>query len=160
MDFSYTVLIKLPMIDVKTNIWYLPFERSGASVVESGADLIVAVAALEECCWCSWGCCKSPSLCLVDGRPPKVVRNSVNWSCCSFGSTISTSCCLSINFQHIFLYDKLSQHFFTIRLERYLFLYLPRKVLQIYSDIWFPDLDSEKWLNSLFNIRLNWNWKK
>ena len=33
--------------------------------------------------------------------------------------------------------------------------YLPRKVLQMYSDIWLPDLDSEKWLSSLFNIRLN-----
>ena len=41
------------MLETKTNILYLPFERSGASVVESGADLIVAVAALEECCWCS-----------------------------------------------------------------------------------------------------------
>ena len=49
--------------------------------------------------------------------------------------------------------------FDVIRLARY-FLYLPRKVLQIYSEIWFPDFDSEKWLNSLFNIRLNWNWKK
>jgi hypothetical protein len=35
---------------------------------------------------------------------------------------------------------------------------LPRKVEQMYSDIWFPDLlDSEKWLSSLFNIRLNCN---
>ena len=31
----------------------------------------------------------------------------------------------------------------------------PRKVLQIYSEIWLPDLDSEKWLSSLFSIRLN-----
>lgn len=37
---------------------------------------------------------------------------------------------------------------------------LPRKVLQIYSDIWLPDLDdSEKCDSSLFNIRLNCNQK-
>lgn len=35
---------------------------------------------------------------------------------------------------------------------------LPKNVEQMYSDIWFPDLlDSEKWLSSLFSIRLNWN---
>ena len=33
---------------------------------------------------------------------------------------------------------------------------LPKNVLQMYSDIWLPDFDSEKWLSSLFNIRLNW----
>ena len=38
--------------------------------------------------------------------------------------------------------------------------YLPRNVVQIYSDIWFPDLDSEKWLSSLLSIRLNWKYKK
>ena len=27
----------------------------------------------------------------------------------------------------------------------------------MYSEIWFPDLDSEKWLNSLFRSLLNWN---
>lgn len=33
---------------------------------------------------------------------------------------------------------------------------LPRKVLKMYSEIWFPDFDdSEKWLNSLFSILLN-----
>ena len=32
---------------------------------------------------------------------------------------------------------------------------LPKNVLQIYSETWFPDLDSEKWLSSLFSIRLN-----
>lgn len=37
-------------------------------------------------------------------------------------------------------------------------MYLPRKVEQMYSDIWLPDLlDSEKWDSSLFNMRLNWN---
>ncbi len=30
----------------------------------------------------------------------------------------------------------------------------------MYSDIWLPDLDSEKWLSSLFSIRLNWNYEK
>ena len=35
----------------------------------------------------------------------------------------------------------------------------PKKVLQIYSEIWFPDFDSEKWLSSLLSIRLNWNKK-
>ena len=33
--------------------------------------------------------------------------------------------------------------------------FLPKKVLQMYSEIWFPDFDSEKWLSSLFSIRLN-----
>ena len=34
---------------------------------------------------------------------------------------------------------------------------LPKKVLQMYSDIWLlPDFDSEKWLSSLFSMRLNW----
>ena len=33
---------------------------------------------------------------------------------------------------------------------------LPRKVLQMYSEIWLPDLDSEKWLSSLLSMRLNW----
>ena len=33
---------------------------------------------------------------------------------------------------------------------------LPKKVLQMYSEIWFPDFDSEKWLSSLLSIRLNW----
>ena len=33
---------------------------------------------------------------------------------------------------------------------------LPKNVLQMYSEIWFPDLlDSAKWLSSLFSIRLN-----
>ena len=33
---------------------------------------------------------------------------------------------------------------------------LPKKVLQMYSDIWLvPDFDSEKWLSSLFSMRLN-----
>lgn len=37
---------------------------------------------------------------------------------------------------------------------------LPKKVEQIYSEIWLPErLDSEKWLSSLFNIRLNCNQK-
>ena len=34
--------------------------------------------------------------------------------------------------------------------------YSPKKVLHIYSEIWFPDFDSEKWLSSLLSIRLNW----
>ena len=33
---------------------------------------------------------------------------------------------------------------------------LPKNVLQMYSDIWLPDFDSEKWLSSLLSIRLNW----
>lgn len=38
----------------------------------------------------------------------------------------------------------------------YLFINSPKNVEQIYSDIWFPDrLDSLKWDNSLFSIRLN-----
>jgi hypothetical protein len=33
---------------------------------------------------------------------------------------------------------------------------LPKNVEQMYSEIWLPDrLDSEKWLSSLFSIRLN-----
>ena len=32
----------------------------------------------------------------------------------------------------------------------------PRKVLQMYSEIWFPDFDSENKLSSLLSIRLNW----
>ena len=32
---------------------------------------------------------------------------------------------------------------------------LPRNVLQMYSEIWFPDLDSENKLSSLLSIRLN-----
>ena len=35
-------------------------------------------------------------------------------------------------------------------------VYIPRKVLQMYSEIWLPDLDSEKWLSSLLSMRLNW----
>ena len=31
----------------------------------------------------------------------------------------------------------------------------PRKVLQMYSEIWFPDFDSENKLSSLLSIRLN-----
>lgn len=39
--------------------------------------------------------------------------------------------------------------------------YLPRKVLQMYSEIWLPDLDdSEKCDSSLFSILLNCNKKK
>ena len=35
---------------------------------------------------------------------------------------------------------------------------LPKKVEQMYSEIWLPDrLDSEKWLSSLFSMRLNCN---
>ncbi len=34
-------------------------------------------------------------------------------------------------------------------------MYSPRKVLQMYSEIWLPDLDSLKWLSSLLSIRLN-----
>ena len=30
----------------------------------------------------------------------------------------------------------------------------------MYSDIWLPDLDSEKWLSSLLSIRLNWKKEK
>ena len=37
---------------------------------------------------------------------------------------------------------------------------LPKNVLQMYSDIWLPDFDSEKWLSSLLSIRLNWNWRQ
>lgn len=46
-------------------------------------------------------------------------------------------------------------------LQRWILTFnLPRKVLQIYSDIWLPDLDdSEKCDSSLFNIRLNCNQK-
>ena len=36
---------------------------------------------------------------------------------------------------------------------------LPKNVLQMYSDIWLPDFDSEKWLSSLLSIRLNWKKK-
>ncbi len=37
---------------------------------------------------------------------------------------------------------------------------VPKKVLQMYSDIWFPDFDSEKWLSSLLSMRLNWKRKQ
>lgn len=34
---------------------------------------------------------------------------------------------------------------------------LPRKVVEMYSDTWFPErLISDKWDSSLFNILLNW----
>ena len=35
------------------------------------------------------------------------------------------------------------------------YIFSPRNVLQMYSEIWLPDFDSEKWLSSLFSIRLN-----
>ena len=35
------------------------------------------------------------------------------------------------------------------------YVFSPRNVLQMYSEIWLPDFDSEKWLSSLFSIRLN-----
>lgn len=38
---------------------------------------------------------------------------------------------------------------------------LPKKVEQMYSEIWLPDLlDSEKWLSSLFSILLNCKQKR
>ena len=47
--------------------------------------------------------------------------------------------------------------FFSFKKSLYTFLYLPKKVEQMYSEIWLPDLlDSEKWLSSLLSIRLNW----
>lgn len=41
---------------------------------------------------------------------------------------------------------------------------LPKKVLEMYSETWFPDrLISDRWVSSLFSILLNWNkeiWKE
>lgn len=38
---------------------------------------------------------------------------------------------------------------------------LPRKVVEMYSDTWFPErLISDKWDSSLFNILLNWREEK
>lgn len=38
---------------------------------------------------------------------------------------------------------------------------LPRKVVEMYSDTWFPErLISDKWDSSLFNILLNWGQKQ
>jgi len=64
------------------------------------------------------------------------------------------------NFHHVHIVNNsgtiYANYSSTITDMRMVFLYLPRNVLQMYSQISLPEaLDSEKWFSSRFNSRLN-----
>lgn len=110
---------------------------------------------------------------LTLGKPPETPRVPTGemesfWAARRL--LMSTSCCLSENYRifshyslllsnkyHPLHMTALSLHAPNILVSdrQYIGNILPKKVLQIYSEIWLPDFDSEKWLNSLFSMRLN-----